>query len=234
MGIVLGFLPDLTIEEIEMKSSLLRFAVPCCLALFLTTAGCEQGSEDPDKEAKHEHGHEHGHDHEHAERPESFRVAMAKLKEMSDKIASAMENDDSKAAHGPLHDVGKLLKVLPELAADTDLAEGDWKEIKEASDSLFEVFGDVDSTFHKKDGDKSAAYEKAKTAIEEGITILEAKLALLKDDHKHSDHAHKHDHEHEHDEVESDDHDNDEHDHDHEEDHDHDHEEHEDSEEHRE
>ena len=166
---------------------------------------------------------EHGHSHDHADGPKSFEEGVAQLKAIQIQVNQAMENDDPDAAHDPLHDVGHLLNRLPELAADTDLEESDWNEVKADVDRLFEAFGDVDSAFHA-DGDKLAAYESSKSAIDEGVAGLVAKLDQLgielpSLDHEHpdgddhpADHEHDHSDEHEHDD--SDDHTAD-HEHDH-------------------
>ena len=212
----------------------------CCLSAVLIFTGCQPEASTGEKEADHghghEHGHEHGHDHHHSDRPESLRAAIVELKELSDSFCSAMEKDDTEAAHDPLHDLGKLLEAMPELAADTDLPEEEWNLVKDEIDRLFDAFGEVDSAFHKKDGDKKAAYEDAKSTIEAGVVALEAKLPLLGDDKAHADHEHDHDHdhdgeshehEHEHDE-DSHEHESHEHEHD-EESHEHEHEHDEDS-----
>ena len=107
----------------------------------------------------HSHEHEHGHTHEHASGPQSFHDAVAQLKEIQSQVSTAMENDDPDAAHGPLHDVGHLLNKIPELAADTELAESDWNEVKAEVDKLFEAFGEVDSAFHSQ-GDENSDENK--------------------------------------------------------------------------
>jgi hypothetical protein len=149
-------------------------------------------NEDSDRE----HGHDHDHEHEHSDRPKSLKAAITKLKSLRDQIGAAMDKNDPDAAHEPLHDVGKLLEAMPELAADTDLPESEWQEIKQEADRLFKAFGDVDSSFHKEDGDHQAAYKAVKSIIDEGVTKLEAKLSLLADDksHSHAEHGSRQDH----------------------------------------
>ena len=99
---------------------------------------------------------------------------------------------------------------MPELAADTDLPEEEWKQVKEEVDRLFDAFGEVDSTFHEKDGDKKAAYEKREVDDRRGVAALEAKLPLLGEDTNrssrcimgtsHDEHGRGRRHEHEEDE----------------------------------
>ena len=171
-----------------------------CLVLAMVE-GCnstEQASENLDH---------HGHSHDHSNAPKTLQVAITELRDMWADISTAMENSDPDAAHVPLHNVGSLLEAMPDLAADTDLPENQWSEIKVQADRLSGAFRDVDSAFHEKEGDKLAAYESAKVTIDEGIAALEAKLSLLDesstiDDHTHHDHK-DHDHEHEHDDQES-------------------------------
>ncbi|MEM8945768.1 MAG: hypothetical protein AAGD11_11345 [Planctomycetota bacterium] len=152
---------------------------------------------------------------------------------MRDQIQAAMEKDDADAAHEPLHEVGTLLKAMPDLAADTDLAEDEWNELKTHADQLFDAFSDVDAVFHQKDGDKQKAYDEAKSAIDEELAVLISYLPKLdgggvsiRNDHDsdddHADHEEHDDEEHDHDEHDHDEHDHDEHDHD-----EHDHDEHE-------
>ena len=178
-----------------MNQPQLRFpAALLCLVLAIA-GGCtstEQASGEKDG---------HGHNHDHSDTPKSLHAAITEVSDMWADISTAMDNSDPEAAHNPLHDVGKVLEAMPDLAAETDLAESEWNEIKEEADKLFEAFGDIDSVFHKKDGDKVAAYESAKTTIDEGVAALEAKLPLLgegplTDYHDHEDHQ-NHEEEHE-------------------------------------
>ena len=211
-----------------MKQILGVLTTACCLGVLVLAAGCQPVAETAEKEGEHGHGHEHGHehDHDHADRPQSLGQAIVELKELSDSFCSAMDEDDTEAAHDPLHHLGKLLAAMPELAADTDLPEDQWKQVKEDIDQLFETFGEIDSNFHKKDGDKQAAYQDAKPTIEAGVAALEAMLTHLDEELPHDDHGHSHeeeDHDHSHEEDDHEhSHEEDDHEHSHEED-DHDH-----------
>ena len=141
-------------------------------ALILGCQPAEQAQDGSD------HGHPHGHDHAHSDGPKSFEDAIAKLINIEKEIHAAIDKDDLELAHEPLHEVGDLLKQVPELAADTDLSESDWTDVKEDVDRLSQAFDDVDSAFHQ-DGDKKAAYDEAKSTIDEGIKNLNAKLAQM-------------------------------------------------------
>jgi len=178
-----------------MSRPRLTFPVALLCLVLAIAGGCnsaEQASGEKD-----DHGHSH--DHDHSDAPKSLHAAIIELRDMWADITTAMDNSDPEAAHDPLHDVGKVLEAMPELAAETDLPESEWNEIKAEADKLFEAFGDIDSAFHKQDADKVAAYESAKSTIDEGVAALEAKLPLLgegppTDGHDHEDHDHDHGH----------------------------------------
>lgn len=175
----------------------------CVMALlclvFLVVGGCN-----PTKQASAPKD-DHDHDHDHPAVPRSLPAAMTELRDSWAEISTAMNDDDPDSAHEPLHDVGRVLEAMPELAAETDLPESEWNEIKEVVDQLFDAFGKIDSAFHKKDGDKVAAYESVKSTIDEGVASLEAKLPILGADlglddghqgHAGDDLDHDHDHGH--------------------------------------
>lgn len=169
-----------------------------CLALLFISTGCQQSKETSSQSA----GHGHDHDHDHSGRPANLRAALEELKVKRDVIGSAMEENDTDAAHEPLHEVSSLLEAIPNLAADTDLPENDWNGIKAEVEKLFDAFGEIDSAFHRKEGDKRAAYDAAKSKINEGIAALESYLPELSESHssaeqKHNDADHDHaDHDH--------------------------------------
>ncbi len=184
-----------------------------CVSLTCSNLGCQPATDTGKQQSGHGHGHDH--DHDHSDRPKNLQTAIAELTEMANAIRTAMEEDDPKSAHEPLHKVGSLLKAMPDLAADTDLPESDWDAIKAEVDRLFDAFGDIDSAFHKKDGDKQAAYDAAKSTVDEGMAALEAYLPKLgpvdtpakHDDHDHEAHDEEEGHDHEaHDEEEGHDH----------------------------
>lgn len=160
-----------------MDKQMIRLIGASYLISLIVVAGCRPAGDPGTQNADHRHSH----DHEHSDTPKSLSAAIAELKAMWDQIRTAVKDSDFASAHEPLHEVGYLLQAMSELAADTDLSEGEWQEIKEQADQLFEAFSDIDSAFHKKDGDKQAAYDSAKSSIDEGIAELEAKLPLLGD-----------------------------------------------------
>lgn len=160
----------------------------CYLALSIGSLGCQSTSET----AKEDDGHEHGHDHDHADVSMTFQDAVAELTAMRDQISNAIENDDPELAHNPLHEVSEILEAIPELAADTDLPESEWQQVKAETERLFDAFSKIDSAFHKQGSDKKAVYEEVKASINEGVANLEAMLTLLGDTPKLTDHKEGH------------------------------------------
>lgn len=170
-----------------MNQPRLRQAAAFLGLFFAIVGGCnstEQGSEQQDG-----HGHGHSHDHDHSA-PQSLYAAITQLSDMWADISTAMDNNDPDAAHDPLHDVGKVLDAMPRLAAETDLPESDWNQIKSEAGKLENAFGDIDSAFHQQDGDKQAAYEAVKPKIDAGIAALKAKLPLLGEGQHGDNHGH--------------------------------------------
>ena len=126
----------------------------------------------------HEDGHSHDHDHDHEARPESFTIAVTELVAHRDAIRAAIESGDPADAHDPLHEVAELLEAFPDIAAESDLSKEDWDAVKAASEKLFDSFGVVDQAFHKKDGDKKAAYESVADDIDEAMQAIQSRLPL--------------------------------------------------------
>lgn len=142
------------------------------LALVATLAalGCNAA----DQTAKADtHSHDHGHDHDHGDRPESLDAAVAQLKSMHATIKTAILEGDPHDAHDPLHEIGELLEAIPNLAAETDLAQEDWDAVKAANEKLFDAFGAIDKAFHTKDGDKKAAFEQVSADLDEAIAEID-------------------------------------------------------------
>lgn len=126
-----------------------------------------------------EHGHGHDHPHEHSMGEQTFQSAVKSLREIEQKIRTAMESDKAGDAHDPLHEVGHLLEALPDLAADSELTESDWNDVKQQVEKLLKAFGDIDDAFHTKNGDREGAYEAVKDSIAAGVSALEEKAAML-------------------------------------------------------
>jgi hypothetical protein len=152
------------------SSLLLRLSF---LAALSVSVGCSKAVTTPVAEAT---GDSHSHEHEH--RPESFAAAVTELVAHRDAIRSGIESGKSAVVHDPLHEVAELLDAFPDIAAETDLAKDDWEAVKAASDRLFDSFGVIDEAFHKKDGDKKAAYESVAKDIDEAMQAIQSRLPL--------------------------------------------------------
>jgi hypothetical protein len=152
--------------------------VGCNQTATAPVAEAHEESHANDHDHDHDHDHEHEHEHAHESRPESFAAAVTQLVAHRDAIRTAIESGKPADAHDPLHEVAELLDSFPDIAAETDLSKEDWEAVKAATDRLFDSFGVVDESFHKKDGDKKAAYESVADDIEESMEAIESRLPL--------------------------------------------------------
>ncbi|MEM9185798.1 MAG: hypothetical protein AAGB00_04805 [Planctomycetota bacterium] len=87
------------------------------------------------------------------------------------------------------------MKVLPEVAADTDLPRESWEEAKTATEALQVSFGSVDKAFHRSVDDGREAFDQVAGQIEASLAQLEALLPLAgeaaaADDAAADSHAH--------------------------------------------
>lgn len=156
-----------------------------CLALgsIAALAGCNSSATPvaPD--------HDHDHDHDHGHRPASLEAAVEEVLACRDVIRSAMEKDKPDDAHDPLHEVGELLELLPDLAAETDLPKEEWEALKAATDRLMDAFGQIDKAFHQKDGDRQGAYEKSAAEVDAAIQEIKANVPVDADAEAPAPHA---------------------------------------------
>ncbi|MFO0428386.1 MAG: hypothetical protein ACK526_17595 [Planctomyces sp.] len=130
------------------------------------TAGGEHGHGD--------HGHDHGHDEEHAHSHDSLAGAVAELSKLRDTIKDGFAKNDIDAAHGPLHDVGHILELIPELAEKEKLPAESVTAIKAAVETLFTAFGDVDKGMHGQEGVK---YSDVSAKVDEAVEVLKKAAA---------------------------------------------------------
>ncbi|MFO0940796.1 MAG: hypothetical protein U0930_08510 [Pirellulales bacterium] len=97
----------------------------------------------------HDHGHDHGHDHKHVETLPAF---LTELTEAYTAIKTAMEKNDSEAAHGPLHTVADLLDLekgdIAGLLKKSSLDDDTKGKIKTALTKIFDEFYKLDNQFH--------------------------------------------------------------------------------------
>jgi hypothetical protein len=66
---------------------------------------------------------------------------------------------------------------LPDAAAETDMSEADWNQVKEASDSLMESFGKVDAMFHGDD--EGVEFSEVEQNVQDAITVLQEKVEVV-------------------------------------------------------
>lgn len=116
----------------------------------------------------------HDHTHDHHAGPETFAEAVADLQKVRDLTRDAFAAGDPERCHHALHEVGELLEAIPQLAAESELAETSWNEVKLASDNLFTSFGMVDQTLHSGKPD-TTVYSKVAADIDSAIESLLAK-----------------------------------------------------------
>lgn len=182
-----------------------RIAGLACFALCLVGCTGEDESKLPVM-ADGDHDHDHGHgEHEHAE---TVGEAFHELSELHETIKAAFADDDTEAAHGPLHDVGHILLEMGELADKSELAAEAKTAVGDQVEILMDAYDSVDKVMHGKEGSE---YSEVSEKIDSAMTALKAALGELAE---HDDH-HDHDGEdHDHDGEDHDDHDHKEGDHD--------------------
>jgi hypothetical protein len=149
------------------------------LCLFLTCAavGCGKARQTappaPDQQpaSANAHGDEDEHaGHEHAAAlPQDLPSGIAALQEHYEAIKEAFEQGDTQKAHGPLHDVGGLLEVLPKLVQAAGLAAADKEKLNQSLDKMFEAYSRIDAALH--DG-KPADYKAVAGVLDENMAVV--------------------------------------------------------------
>tara|TARA_R110002049_G_scaffold2750_2_gene21618 strand:- start:468020 stop:468634 length:615 start_codon:yes stop_codon:yes gene_type:complete len=163
------------------------------------TAAASHDDHDHDHEG-HEHeghdheGHGHGdHDHDHGatttidadaagldadslvsldepELPDNLADALTELVQLRNTIRDAFKADDLDAAHGPLHEIGRLLGCIESLVKDGGESAEHKEELTVAVDELFDSYTAVDETFHS-DGGKE--YSEVAASIDAAVKTLQ-------------------------------------------------------------
>lgn len=166
------------------------------VALFsISVAGCVDEAPPKSPVVASDHDHDHGHEHGGHDHPESLAEAFSELTELRDTVKEAFANNDTEAAHGPLHDVGHLLEELGELAEAADLSDEAKKQIKTQVDTLFDSFGAVDKKMHDDEGGKD--YSDVSDAIDNALKAIAEAAGPLATTHDHAEGHHEgddHDH----------------------------------------
>lgn len=137
-------------------NALLLLAVSCGT---VPCTGCSEpageGSHSHEDGMEHvdEHGEWHGGEPVHsAHEVQSFAEAVAEMSKMKKAICKAFADQTPEDAHDGLHDVGRLLESIPELASkDLKLDQSAMTSLDAAVEALFDGFGKLDETFHGGD-----------------------------------------------------------------------------------
>lgn len=99
----------------------------------------------------------------------TFSEVVGDLVKMRNTIRDGFAANDTKKAHGPLHDVGYSLEKLGVLGAAADLTDEQKAALKEATDVLFEAFNQVDLTMHGKEG---KTYDEVSAEIDAALKTI--------------------------------------------------------------
>ena len=142
----------------------------CLLFLCLFVIGCTPADD------QQETGHDHGHDHS-AETRMPFDSLVIRICGHRDAIKAAFDADKQDEAHDPLYEIGHLITQLPDAAAETDLDESDWNQVKQASDNLMVSFGKVDARFHGEE--EGVKFTEVEEDVQDAISVLKEKVAVL-------------------------------------------------------
>lgn len=101
------------------------------------------------------------------EGPKSLLAALKQLTEHAETINKAFTSNKPDDAHHSLHDVGQMLKCIPELAED--LSDEKKEVVKKSVAELFECFGALDDAMH---GGTDTPYSKVGERITAALAGL--------------------------------------------------------------
>ena len=126
------------------------------LLLLVACTGCPDQTEKQTEAAK-------------ATGPQTFSEAAEQLVAMKNKIRDGFAAGDLDSAHGPLHKVGNVLEDMVELAEKEDISAEQLEAVKQAKETLFDAFGNIDKTFH---GGEGSTYEEEAEAIQAAMKVI--------------------------------------------------------------
>ncbi len=151
------------------------------LLVAVLAAGCDRSAAEKKPQADQvqgasgEHADHTTHVGDGHPQPENFAQGVSELKEQYSAIKKAFEEADTKKAleqaHEPLHVVGEILEVLPELAKQANLSPEDLQTVKKSVDALFEGYGSVDGAVH---AGKEPDYKAVAANLDEAMAAIEA------------------------------------------------------------
>ena len=148
-----------------MKYRILSRSTELVLILVVLVVGCRQseqaddhghshgdhGHSHSDDGDKHDHDHFHEHDHVTADhRPEDFADAVESLASLNQEIATELESGDIDHADHAIHEILDIARWLPEIAADSDMPEGQWNEVDAHSTTLTNLIGVIHTDVHER------------------------------------------------------------------------------------
>jgi hypothetical protein len=130
-----------------------RFVCGCLmvgsLALMVGCGGTTSQSGTSSNTAGHGHSHGHDHGHDHAT---DYPGAVKELEGLSAKILKAFQDGNPAEAHDELHEIGHVLERIPALAAKEEGMSDEAKtQVKQAIESLFDAFSEMDGMLHGGD-----------------------------------------------------------------------------------
>jgi hypothetical protein len=138
--------------------------ISLCSSLTIGFLGCEvkeSAKKTGTTTSKHDGGHKHA---------TTLAGALKEIEGFRSTIKDAFAKKSPDDAHDALHEIGHVLESVTELAAPaTDEAK---KSLKTAVDELFDCFGAMDDTLHKKTTGKT--YEEVADRIEAAMSTLNA------------------------------------------------------------
>lgn len=133
---------------------------------LLVGSGCGDAAKQESAKSSHDHGHSH---EEHDHGPESLKDGISQLTTLRDVIRDSFAKNDQDAAHGPLHEVGEILEVIPDLSMKEKVSAESRIIIQSSVNTLMDAFGRVDKTMHGQEG---STYSEESATIDAALTTL--------------------------------------------------------------
>ena len=142
------------------------------LGSLLLIFGCAELPQSPAAHHDHDQKHDHAPDKgpgDHEWHPETFAEAVEEVVRIDQAIRGAFAAKDDDGAHELLHEVGHLLEDVVVLAAKVKMNDEQRKSVRDAVDSLFELYGAVDAAMH---GGEGKSYDEVSAQIDEALDKL--------------------------------------------------------------
>jgi hypothetical protein len=141
-----------------------RFSALVVPAILAVVVGCQDAPSNVNLPPEsHEHEHEHHYD--------SVKDAIEELTTLRNVIRDSFAKNDQDTAHEPLHEVGHVLEMIPELAKKENVSAENQAIVEKAVETLMTAFGDVDKTMHGQEG---STYTEEAKKIDTALAELSA------------------------------------------------------------